>query len=342
MSLKLDYSLRSPEERKQLVEQILLETPNPPPQYLETLADYLVLAQERKILTENRKATIAKRETSYEGLASQFESGEDGVYNLITEDKNQIFRHKVEITAQDLEEIPFLKQLREAISTWQKLLKKRTGREAYIIKKTIIDLQKDQYLIKNAYRRPIVTMSAPPAPHWVPLEYSESVSNGTTLYSGVSLMNPKVCAKVLFNYSKLKAAGEGNFISDTWYFMEDFDAISARALASHLLYSRLLELKIDGKQNTQIQNVLETEFNVRYSAEHISTLWCKKIPKLIAQQAEEEFLDWWFLTQEKGKYKKCGKCGQIKLAHSKYFSKNNGGFYSICKKCRKKGVNRNA
>ena len=40
---------------------------------------------------------------------------------------------------------------------------------------------------------------------------------------------------------------------------------------------------------------------------------------------------------EKGKYKKCSRCGKIKLAHNKYFSKNKtskDGFYSICKSCR--------
>ena len=43
------------------------------------------------------------------------------------------------------------------------------------------------------------------------------------------------------------------------------------------------------------------------------------------------------LDVEKGKYKKCSRCGQIKLAHNKYFSKNKtskDGFYSICKCCR--------
>ena len=95
--LKLDYTLESPEERKELVERILAETPNPSEAYLETLADYLVLCmekqekKERKILTENRMMTVNKRETSFEGLVSQFENGEDGIYNLISDNKNQIF-----------------------------------------------------------------------------------------------------------------------------------------------------------------------------------------------------------------------------------------------------------
>ena len=345
MSIKLDYTLQTPEERKQLVEKILEETPEPSERYLEILANYLVLAmekqerKERKILTENRMTTVNKRETSFEGLVSQFENGEDGIYNLVTEDKNQIFQHKVEITPKDLEEIPFLNEIREAIKIWETKLKTASGRDAFIIKRAIIDLRKDQYIIKNAFRKPVVTMQASHETHWVPLEYTEEVVNGEIKYTGVSLLDPKVCSAVLCNYSKLKAAGEGNFTSDTWYFMEDFDAVCGRALKNYPYYEKLVELKIDGKQNLEIQESLQTEFGIKHSIEYISSLWRNKIPKLIAAQAEEEFLDWWYLTQEKGEYKKCSRCGQIKLAHNKYFSKNKtskDNFYSICKTCRNK------
>ena len=73
------------------------ENPNPNDKYLEILADYLILCmekqekKERKVLTENRMMTVNKRETSFEGLVSQLENGEDGIYNLINESKNQIF-----------------------------------------------------------------------------------------------------------------------------------------------------------------------------------------------------------------------------------------------------------
>jgi len=68
-------------------------------------------------------------------------------------------------------------------------------------------------------------------------------------------------------------------------------------------------------------------------------LWRKKIPGIIASTAEDQYLTWYYLTKEQGKFKKCSKCGQIKLAHIKYFSKNKtskDGFYSICKSCRNK------
>ena len=147
--IKLDYSLETPEERNDLVLKILEENPNATSKYLEILADYLILSmekqerKEKKILTENRLSTVNKRETSYEGLASQLENGEDGIYNLINENKNQIFQPKITITKKDLEEIEPLRQLREAIEAWEAKLKVTEGKDAFTIKKAIIEMRKD-------------------------------------------------------------------------------------------------------------------------------------------------------------------------------------------------------
>jgi hypothetical protein len=62
--------------------------------------------KERTLLTDNRMATVSKRETSFEGLVSQLENGEDGIYNIMTNNKNTIFQPKVMITKADVEEIP--------------------------------------------------------------------------------------------------------------------------------------------------------------------------------------------------------------------------------------------
>jgi hypothetical protein len=85
--------------------------------------------------------------------------------------------------------------------------------------------------------------------------------------------------------------------------------------------------------------MLEEEHGISHSLEYISSLWRKKIPNLIASVAEDEYLSWYYLNVEKGKYKKCSRCGEIKLAHNKYFSYNKtskDSFYSICKTCRNK------
>ena len=123
------------------------------------------------------------------------------------------------------------------------------------------------------------------------------------------------------------------------YMMEDFDDLCGRALSDYPLYERIVSDKIDGMQNIEIQADIEEQFEVKHSLEYISSLWRKKIPKIIASQAEDDTLNWYFLNKEKGKYKRCSRCGEIKLAHNKYFSKNKtskDGFYSICKKCRNK------
>ena len=295
--------------------------------------------KERKILTENRMMTVNKRECSFEGLVSQLENGEDGIYNLISDNKNQIFQPKVTITKKDLEEIPMLRQLREAINLWEAKLKVTEGKDAFTIKRALIEMRKDQYLIKNAYRRPIVFNKLTRSKTSIGLEDKTCRfdTDGYPIPEGVSLLDPAVCSAILCNYSRLKQDSFDRFEDDLYYLIESFDKIADLALKEYPLYERIVECKIDGLQNIQIQEILQMEFGIKHSLEYISSLWRKKIPKLIASAAEDQYLDWYYLNEEKGKYKRCSRCGQIKLAHNKYFSKNKtskDGFYSICKKCR--------
>lgn len=228
--------------------------------------------------------------------------------------------------------------MRDAITYWENRLKTATGKDAYIIKQTIIELRKDQYIIKNSYRKPIVPNKIVRSRSFIELEDDfYFAEDGHVKPMGVSLADPKVVSAILCNYSKLKADGYGEFEKDLWFLMEDFDNVAAIALKDFPLYERISEYKIDGLQNVDIQHAIQTEFGIRYSLEYISSLWRNKIPKLIASAAEDEILSWHYLHNVKGKYKKCSRCKKIKLAHNKYFSKNNtskDGYYSICKECR--------
>ena len=297
--------------------------------------------KEKKILTENRMTTVNKRETSFEGLVSQLENGEDGIYNLITNNKQIIFQPKVTITKADLEEIEPLRQLRDSINLWEAKLKTAEGKDRFVIKKALIEMRKDQYVIKNAYRRPIVFNKLTRSAHYIELNDTTHSfdEDGYPIPEGFSLMNPKVCEGILCNYSKLKQDSWDRFDSDTWYVIYDFERLCDKALEPYPLYMRLVECKIDGMQNIDIQEVLQFEFGIKHSVEYISSLWRNKIPKLIAAAAEDEYLSWYYLNVEPGKYKRCSRCGQLKLAHNKYFSKNKtskDNFYSICKECRNK------
>lgn len=347
---KLDYTLESPEERKQLVEKILEEIPNPTPQYLESLADYLVLCmekqerKERKLLTDNRMTTVNKRETSYEGLVSQLESGEDGIYNMMNSSKNIIFQPKVMITKSDVEEIPGMQQLRDAIKMWEAKLRTVSGRQAYIVKSTIIELRKDQYVLKNAYRKPIILNQVTHSKNYIPLDSDFSFDDdGFVVPEGVSLCDPKVVSAILCNYSMCKQESWGEFDKDLWYLMQEFDEVADAALKDYPLYDKICEYKVDGLPNLEIQEKIQEEFGIKHSMEYISSLWRNKIPKMIASEAEDRLLSWYMLSEMKGKYKKCSRCKEVKFAHNKYFSKNKtsrDGYYSICKVCRNKKLDK--
>ena len=97
--IKLDYTLKTEQERNELVKKIIANAS--PSQltsrYLDILTDYILAAmpkekkKEKTILTANRLVTVNKRETSFEGLAGQLENGEDGIYNLMSDNKHTIF-----------------------------------------------------------------------------------------------------------------------------------------------------------------------------------------------------------------------------------------------------------
>lgn len=347
---KLDYSLKTPEERNELVKKIIDETP--PEQltnkYLEILSDYIIFAmdkeerKQKKILTDNRMVTVNKRETSFQGLAGQLENGEDGIYNMIANDKNIIFTPKICITQKDVDEIPALKDLREAIAVVEKQEKAATGKRKFMLKKQLIEMRQDQYVIKNSYRQPMYFTNA--IKSFSKTNFDEKIEitkDGEVKSNGlVSFFNPKHISALLCNYSKLKEDSWGKFWADSYFLMEDLDTLIERTLKDdYPLYYDLLIYKIDGKQNVEIQALLNEKHGIKHSVEYISSLWRNKIPKLLAEKAQEDYIVWYYTTQEYGKWKKCSRCGQIKLADNRFFSKNKtskDGFYSICKCCRNK------
>lgn len=349
-TIKLDYSLETPEERNELVKKIINNTPSEQltPRYLEILSDYIIFAmdkQERKqkqILTDNHMVTVNKRETSFEGLVGRLENGEDGIYNMIANDKNIIFTPKFQITQQDIAEIPELKQLVDAIAEVEKAEKKAVGKKKFLLKKQLIAMRQDQYVIRSAYKPPIYCMNAIKSFSKIDFDENVSISGDDEIEDNslVSFFNPKHVSALLCNYSRLKEDAWGKFYSDSYFLMEDLDTLIEKTLRdSYPMYYDLLIYKIDRKQNLEIQSLLNQKHNVKHSVEYISSLWRNKIPKLLSEQAQEDYLIWYYTTQKKGKWKKCSRCGEIKLAHNKFFSKNKTSkdhFYSICKCCRNK------
>lgn len=348
--IHLDYTIQDPAERAALVQKIV-DNASPEqltPKYLQILSNYIIFSMDKEqrkqktILTDNHMVTVDKRETSFEGLITKFENGQDAIYNMITNDKNIIFAPKIEITQQDLDTIPELRELRQAIDQVEEMKSKASGKRRSLLMKQLIEMRKDQYVIKNSYQRPIFFMNATKQSHRVKFwDKITILDNGELKIEGnFSFLRPQDVSVLLKNYSRVKEDAYGQFNSDSYYMILDLQNLIQRTLPQEypLLYD-LMIYKIDGKTNEEIQRLLEQKHGIKHSVEYISSLWCNKIPKLLADKAKKEWLVWHYTQEEKGKWKRCSRCGEVKLAHNEFFSKNKSskdGFYSICKCCRNK------
>ena len=350
--IKTDWTLDDPEERIKKVQEIIEATPPEKltQQYLDKLAEYVIKAmtkQEKKeeysIQTSNHMITVNGHEISFEGLINKFENGEDGIYNLISDNgKNAIYSPKKEITQEDIDTIPGLKELREAICDIEAQAKAATGRRKYLLNKQLKDMRKDQYVLKLSFKQPVYSKNIIKTLSKINLDEHITIDAEGDVHSTglINLYEPAHIVALLCNYSNLKEETWDKLDSDMRWLLLDLEKLIDKAIKTDfpLLYD-LLIYKIDGKQNIEIQSLLLEKYGVKHTVEYISALWRNKIPKLIAEQAKRDYLDWYYTTQERGKWKRCSHCGQIKLAHPFNFSKNKtskDNYYSICKCCRNK------
>lgn len=346
---RLDYTIIDMQERNKKVHEIINIVPAQKitPYYLEELTKYLTetpdTKKQKKVLTDNRMVTVNKREISYEGLVSKLENGEDGIYNFTTEgDKNILLVPKIQITENDIQTIPGLKELREEIKKIEIKQKAATGKQKFLLTKQLIEMRQDQYVLKSIYKPPITLMRITKSLNQINLDERITIDQNGEPVSNclISLFNPYHVCCLLCNYSKLKEECWGHFDNDWWYLMQDFDNLAERALKEKypILY-QIMIYKIDGMQNKQIKEKIQQDYGVTYSITYLSAIWRQKIPKIIAEKAKQEWIIWHYTFEEKGKWKRCSRCHQIKLAHPYFFTKNKtakDGWYSMCKCCRNK------
>lgn len=333
--MKLDMSIESVEGRKEYLYELLDSMDNPTGRELERMADYLIFASEIErrgpLLTANRMVTVNKRETSMEGLTDKLEGGESAFHALIHEDRNTILTPRTQITQHDLDTIPELRKLREAIDDWAPRVKEMEGLDRYRATRMLIDMRRDQYLVRASFRPVTYSRS-----YVQPPSRNEGVWNGEA-EDHIDLRDPRHVSHILANYSALKQDSHEDLKSEVKWILEDLDSTMGRALEDEPVLEQILISKIDGESNESIQKTLEEKYGVTHSQEYISSLYRNRIPELIVDQKREDWVDYMYTFVLKGDYKQCTRCNEVKLAMNRYFSINRTSsslFYSICKVCR--------
>ena len=205
-------------------------------------------------------------------------------------------------------------------------------------------MRREQYILKNSFRAPIgiIPTARGAGGNRISLEERRWIDENGEPQSNclVNIFKEEHVSALLIHYPLLKESTAGKHENDFLYLVQEFEQLVVRALQKEYpQYLDLVRMKWDNRQNIEIQEVLMKKHGVYHTVEYLSCLWRTKIPKIIAQQAKEDYLVWHYtnVAPEEAVWKKCSKCGQEKVAHSYFFSKNNSsksGFYSICKKCR--------
>lgn len=352
--MKLDYTLKTPEERMEYVNNLLKTEKNISNKYLTYMSDYILFIadkdqtkkehkEKRPIITKNREVTINKRQVSFEEMVANLENGEDGLYAMIKNDKNQIMDNKDPISKKDIDDIPILKEYLETIECLKKQFDRAEGPAKYSLKKQIIETWQQIYILKASSKNFIAKGKMPSQiKNMAHMSLDEEITLDENQMPKsnciISLFNPQHISFLLCYYSQLKEECEEDLLSDMHFLLLDLEELVERALKDNSMYYDLLIWKIDGRTNEEIKQLMESHYGIQHNEQYFSTLWRKKIPKVIAEQAQKDWLIWYYTTEEYGKWKTCGRCGQTKLAHPLFFSKNTtkDNFYSICKECRKK------
>lgn len=321
--------------------------------------DGRVKKKEEGILDKNRMVTINSREVMVGSFGTNhWEEGgvptEEMIHNMVVDNKNLLFINRDKIPhGEEAKKVPGLFELQTAI---EEVDEKYKGAEGTLKGKLL------QQLMEMRYQQYELWQSAHPSIKFVnaihgsnKLELSDKVveledeKGNITLKptAPLSLLDPTSISALLIHYSSLIEESYGLFDSDIGYLMKDLEDLIGRVYGrlndedrtiEQKTYLQIIIDKIDGLTSAQIISHLKELGLKSYTPEYLSKLWRKTIPKQLATQAQKEWLEWNYVVNEKGNWKRCNKCGQYKLAHPFFFSRNKkskDGWYSICKECRR-------
>ena len=411
----LDFTLERDTERTQFIADTLdrLEK-DPSPTELEQMATYILYGKDENGLSSIRRGetynnnkrynsykTLDDKVVSYDELMESPGSDEQAFRDAYTRDvykkqKPAISRPKYDKKTGELidigdADIPGMVELWERLDHYEKWLRILQGKEPpdenflifeddyrlYRLKHNLIDMRRQQYYLKDAYKPEIhfQKLDHPKAQfydwdgqsaYWIPYDkweyrvthsYTHTVSRNIADYEVRETPNGKevkwvVCehnfdwtnykhVRALINqYQNLKEALNEKLDTYGRTLIWDLERYIEMTNFPPLRMA-VLQGRLDQKPCEQICADLEHDFGVTYSTYYLSSLISNEIPKTIATTA----LRWKLLVETpKDQLKVCNKCGRALPRHPLFYTKNNGrkdGLQSSCRECeRQRRINR--
>ena len=297
---------------------------------LEMIANYILAVDEKdkginyKIYTSEELFNRACREYNVINSVAKANGGLDMNYGENISEAFPIFQlpknfkkvKDLKVEKKDLEKYPPMKDYtdfyeylkEESKRLWNtKGLSKEDMVRRSKIKKILPEIKKDIIEVKKQLQMPIIWKA--------PLK-----DNGSADYDELDMFDKNV-VKVLLQVHK-----QVDLQDDLSCILVDLDNLINNIKFTERQYE-VLELWRNG---LTIENISK-ELHVK---ENTVSITLDRAIDSIVKQYEKEYEEWYYLNIRKGTYKKCSKCGEVKLI-SQFDKKGKQGLQSRCKKCRK-------
>ena len=351
---KLNYDLQAYQERLGLVNFLIEngEMDGYPPSELDKVANYLLYAEDVDAEVELKEGN--KRKVSYEELIEST-LGESTIQKQGDMSIYRIPKPRIDRSVDG--DIPGMRDLWEAIDVISEQYQyckdvldgKRdmdpnrvlvpTFQKKYFLREWMIDLRREQFLLKDAFKPVIGTK---PGFGNFAIKHDEyGMCVGPHILCPGSMMvdfgNWQHIYAMLKNYSGMKGKLIDNPFHPWWDMYDFLDELLERVRWSPE-HEHILIRKIDKIPNEQIAKELYDINGKSYSVNYISTIWKQHISKQIVKYA---YL-WWNEKQYRPdgtlrnmmKWKVCAECGRQLFVDELNFSKDvNGEYKDICKDC---------
>ena len=183
-------------------------------------------------------------------------------------------------------------------------------RRKTLIKKVMSELKKDMLIVKKELERPIIWKS--------PLK-----PEGCPDYNELDMFDKNTVKELLRVHKQLDLQDDLSCILvdlDNLINKIDFDERQLKILN---MWRNGISVDFISKELKVKQNTVSFLINT--------------IVNMIIKQYEEDYENWYYLNISKGQYKKCNKCGEIKLISQFDIKRSNkDGYKNHCKKCNNK------